>query len=390
VRGVVTTIRADGRQTCRLTPYVSLKPNASPSGYWITSGAASNPHLSPTERQLAYLTTTGINSHDVWIVAANGIPRGPQRVNVPSKALDRESPSWSPGGRYLAYHEGEPAGKGSPASYAGLTVVIRRVRGDQSTVVSRVKFSPKGSPNAFGFGEGPTIAWSPDGRKLASIVGILQGRTAPNWPVALEVGIGDVRTGRTQTIGIRFPRGMLGRTGARGSYPTGNNLAWTADSKHLVISTFGRGAGGSLTGLWHVGQNGGMAHLFVGTRADVQDHVPAGEPLARATGFLMAPNRRLLVTDPGNRFWVADAKGGHGRFTNTSTQKGCVLAQFSWLPDSSGLAYVTECTVAGSGLFRLSLYSVKLRALPHLLLQLISREPDALDLGPPQRCVACA
>jgi hypothetical protein len=70
--------------------------------------------------------------------------------------------------------------------------------------------------------------------------------------------------------------------------------------------------------------------------------------------------------------------------------EGCVLAEASWLPNSSGLAYVTECAVAGNQLYRLSLYSVNLRARPRLLLRLISAEPDALDLSPGLRCVSCA
>jgi hypothetical protein len=43
-----------------------------------------------------------------------GTSRGPRRVNTPSPALDREGPSCSPGGRYLAYYEGNPVGRGSP------------------------------------------------------------------------------------------------------------------------------------------------------------------------------------------------------------------------------------------------------------------------------------
>lgn len=389
-RGGISTIRADGGHYCRLTASVALQPNASPSLYSVTVGAASNPVLSPTGRQLTYLTTTSIDSHDVWIVAAEGTSRGPRRVNTPSPALDREGPSCSPGGRYLAYYEGNPVGRGSPASYAGLTVVIRPVGATRSALVPRVRFTLKGSPNAFIFGQAPTIAWSPDGRKIASIVGFVPGRTVQTWPVGLKVGIADVHTGCTRTITIRFPRGMLGADPGRGSYPTGTNLAWSTDSTHVVISTFGRFVGGALSGVRRVPDGGGVAQLVVGTRADVQEHVPASPPLDGAIEFLSSPNHRLLVTDPANRFWVADATGGHGTFTNTHIGKGCVLAQASWLPDSSGLAYVSECTVAGSGLFRLSLYSVQLRARPRLLLQHISAEPDALDLAPARRCVACA
>ncbi|PZR97799.1 MAG: hypothetical protein DLM70_18655 [Chloroflexi bacterium] len=62
----------------------------------------------------------------------------------------------------------------------------------------------------------------------------------------------------------------------------------------------------------------------------------------------------------------------------------------TWLPDSSGLAYVTECAIRGTNRLRLSLYSVRLRARPRLLLRLVSKDPDALDLGTSLRCVDCA
>jgi hypothetical protein len=386
LRGAISTIRADGRQFCHLTAYAALSPAASPSGYWITVGAASDPQPSPTGRQIAYLTTTSSNSHNVWIVPATGSSAGPRRITAVSRTVDRETPSWSPGGRYLAYHEGNPVGKGPPTSYAGLSVLIRRVDGRRSTLATRIRFALRGSPNAFVFGQGPTISWTPDGRKIAAIVGIVRG---PTWPVALKVGIADVYTGRTHTVTIRFPNGMLGKDRGRGSYPVGSNLAWTVDSRHLMISTFGRGAGGSLTGLWRVPAGGGVAHLFVGTPVDVQEHDPASPQVNGATGFLSSPNHRLLVTDPGNRFWVADATGEHGRFVSTDVSKGCVLAQYSWLPDNSGLAYVTECTVPGTGQLHLSLYSVSLEARPRLLLRVVSKEPDAVDLAPAQRCVAC-
>jgi len=389
-RGGIATFRADGGQYCHLTASVNLQPNASPSGYGITIGAASNPVLSPTGRVLAYLTTTGIDSHDVWIVATTGTPRSPRRVTTASHALDREAPSWSPSGHYLAYYEGNPVGKGPPTSYAGLTVVIRPIGATRPALVPRVRFTLKGSPNAFVFGQAPTLAWSPDGSKIASIVGIVPVRPVRYWPVGLKVGIADVHTGRTRTITARFPRRILGGDRGRGSYPTGANLAWTLDSRHLVVGTFGRFVGGSLSGLWRVPDTGGVAQLFVGARGDVQEYVPASPSLRGARQFLFSPNHRLLVTDPGNRFWVADATGSRGTFTNTNIGKGCVLAEASWLPNSSGLAYVTECAVAGNQLYRLSLYSVNLRARPRLLLRLISAEPDALDLSPGLRCVSCA
>jgi len=284
MHGAIYTITADGRNLCRITDYAMPRPNASPPGYANTIGAASNPHLSPTGRQIAYLTTTSTDSHDVWIVPTEGATGGPRRLTMTSRTVDRAAPSWSPGGRFLAYHEGNPAGKGSPASYAGASVVVRRIDGSRFATVLRLKFAVKGSPNAFSFGQdGPAIAWSPDGS------------------------------------------------------------------------------------------------------------MPASPVVNGATGFLFSPNLRRLATDPDNRFWVAGASGQHGHFTNTYIPRGCVLAQYTWLPDSSGLAYVTECTVPSSGsiLLRLNLYTVKLGASPRPSLGVIDREPDALDLAPARRCVAC-
>ena len=396
MHGAIYTITADGRNLCRITDYAMPRPNASPPGYANTIGAASNPHLSPTGRQIAYLTTTSTDSHDVWIVPTEGATGGPRRLTMTSRTVDRAAPSWSPGGRFLAYHEGNPAGKGSPASYAGASVVVRRIDGSRFATVLRLKFAVKGSPNAFSFGQdGPAIAWSPDGRKIATIIGFVPG---PSYPVGLNVGIATIRTGHTRTVTIRFPKGILTRAPSSpkqfppfGSFPSGDGLAWTADSRHLVISTIGRGAGGSLTGLWRVAQTGGIAQLFVGTQSDIKEHMPASPVVNGATGFLFSPNLRRLATDPDNRFWVAGASGQHGHFTNTYIPRGCVLAQYTWLPDSSGLAYVTECTVPSSGsiLLRLNLYTVKLGASPRPSLGVIDREPDALDLAPARRCVAC-
>jgi hypothetical protein len=86
-----------------------------------------------------------------------------------------------------------------------------------------------------------------------------------------------------------FSTRNVGSRPGRGSYPTGTNLAWSTDSTHVVISTFGRFVGGALSGVRRVPDGGGVAQLVVGTRADVQEHVPASPPLDGAIEFLSSP-----------------------------------------------------------------------------------------------------
>jgi len=396
VRGSIATIGADGKNFCRLTPSVArgTSPNGSPPGYGNTIGAASNPRLSPTGREIAYLTTSTMRSHDVWIAPAAGLGDGPRRITTTSQTLDREGLSWSPGGRFLAYNEAPPTRSDSPPYFVGGTVVVDRITGNRASTVMNITIRAKGVPNTYTFGgDGPTLAWSPDGKKIATVVGFKPGAV---YSSSLNISVADLATSRVHSIVVRFPKGSLTASQPRraqfqpGSYATGYGPAWTPDGRHLIVTTFSRGAGGSLTGLWRVSERGGVAHLFVGTPSDVHQHVPASVPVNEATKFLFSPNRRLLVTDPDNRFWVADASGSHGAIINTNVPTSCRLAQYTWLSNNQGLAYVTACPVPGSGSIRLRLYSVQLRATSHLLFGIVDKDQNALTLAPAGRCIACA
>jgi WD40-like Beta Propeller Repeat len=392
LRGAIYTVRADGAESCFLTPYATINPYASPSGYWITPGAAGIPHLSPTGSQIAYLTTTNINSHDVWVVPVNPALSSPRRLTTPSRTLDRESPSWSPDGKLLAYHEGNPVGLGSHASYEGLSIVVRRVDKNRTTIVSRVRFPLKGGQNEFNFGsESPTIVWSPDGTRVATIAGFVRAAGEAGklgYPSGLQVGMAAIASGRTNIITVRFPNWISRENSARrfisGSYPAGDELAWTSDGLHLVITTRGQGEGYSLTGIWRVATGGGLAHLFVGAPADIYQHRSASPPIDNATQFLLLPNRRMLATDPNQRFWVTNVAGGPGTFTDPHipSRVGCFLTQYSWLPNSSGFAYVKSCEGV---LFHFTLYSVRLHSKARLLISVIDKQSDALVLGPSLR-----
>jgi hypothetical protein len=98
--------------------------------------------------------------------------------------------------------------------------------------------------------------------------------------------------------------------------------------------------------------------------------------------------------DPDNRLWVAHADGTQGRFYDLHLARGCVLAQSTWLADSSGLAYVTVCAGAAPGsspvLVRSRLYSITMHgATPHLLYALNDPDQGQVDLAPAYRCVYC-
>ena len=119
---------------------------------------------------------------------------------------------------------------------------------------------------------------------------------------------------------------------------------------------------------------------------------PAGSPLQQPTHFMFSPNGAYLAMDPDNRLWVAHADGTQGRFFALHLARNCVLAQSTWLADSSGLAYVTLCTVPSSSpvLVRSRLYSITVHgATPHLLYALTDPDQGKLDLAPAYGCVDC-
>ena len=236
----------------------------------------------------------------------------------------------------------------------------------------------------------PSIAWSPDGRRIA----VALPYTGTYYPRVMRVAIGNVMNGRVTTSTIRFPRGALGRAIPPGSYPSGDGLTWRPDGHSLVFATLGEGTGPpNVTGIWQVADSGGSAHLLIGTPAGVRENgYRSGSPLQQPTHFMVSPNGAYLAMDPDNRLWVAHADGTQGRFYDLHLTRNCVLAQSTWLADSSGLAYVLVCAAPSSSsvLVRSCLYSIMVHgATPYLLYALTDPDQGKVDLAPAYRCVAC-
>jgi hypothetical protein len=130
--------------------------------------------------------------------------------------------------------------------------------------------------------------------------------------------------------------------------------------------------------------------MILGNGHGVRVYPPFAPPLDGATQFQLSPNRKFIATDPNNHFWIS---GGVRRPRIVAAPRGrsCVLSQWTWLPDSSGLAYVTACTLPGSPIhYRLTLAAVsRSGGGRHILYAMNSKSQDAIDLAPAYRCTAC-
>jgi hypothetical protein len=204
--------------------------------------------------------------------------------------------------------------------------------------------------------------------------------------------IGNPKRQTQRTITIRLRPGILG-TGvnpALGSYPVGDGLAF-ADNHHLLVGTVAKGEGYQLTGVFIVPDTGGIARMVLGNGNGVHGYPPFAPPLAGATQFRLSPERKYTATDPNNHFWISGEVAAP-RTIPVPRGRSCVLSQWTWLPDSSGLAYVTACTISGvSPLhYRLTLATVsRAGGPPRMLYALRSKNQSAIDLAPTYRCVAC-
>ena len=360
LHGDIYTVRADGSGRVRLT----------------TIGQASSPQLSPDGRTVAYFVADrnqpaqGTPKGEVYMLPL-GTPAGVSARpldGTPTTQLDARL-SWSPDSAHLAY-------------FRGTALVLDSVRGRGTEAV----LPPHGTTYAG------DLAWSPDGIHMAVP---LARRGMLGVPQTLLVAVGMPGSARWQQIAIRFPAGALGlRTGNIPVSAPGNDPIWTPDGRGFLLSTQSVGEGPpDITGIWHVGSGGGLAHLAIGTASGVRRGTPAvGDQFAQATRFLPSPDRTLLATDPPRGMWVASADGSHGRVLPVTVPRLCVLAQFAWLRDNSGLAYVQTCGLLGGGAFmaRMTLFSVRLDgSRPRQLYAATSADQQAVDLGPAYRCVAC-
>jgi len=173
-----------------------------------------------------------------------------------------------------------------------------------------------------------------------------------------------------------------------GSYPIGDGLTFTADGHDLLFATARVGAGYEITGIFRVSDRGGRAHMILGTGNGVHGQPPFGPGLGEATQFQMSPNGKYMATDPKNNLWIS---GDVVRPISIPIPRArsCVLSQWTWLSDSSGLAYVTACTVSPRG-FMLTLASVsRSGGAPHVLYTATAANQSAIDLAPSYRCIAC-
>jgi hypothetical protein len=82
--------------------------------------------------------------------------------------------------------------------------------------------------------------------------------------------------------------------------------------------------------------------------------------------------------------------GRAGRTLPGRVPRLCVLSQYEWLSDGSGLAYVRICPDGQNGDHQATLFSVLLsRSAPRQLYRALSIDQQVVDLAPVFRCVAC-
>ena len=360
LHGDIYTVRADGSGRVRRT----------------SSGQASSPRLSPDGRAIAYFaadrkqTAPGTPSGEVYVLPLDATAGATARPLDGTHTTQREARlSWSPDSGHLAYFRGTAlvlVSIGSPGTETALQ-------------------PPHGTSYAG------DLAWAPDGIHMAVP---LARSGMQGVPQTLLAAVGTQGSAHWQQITIRFPAGALGvRNGNIPVSAPGNDPIWVPDGRGLLLSTQLVGEGPpSITGIWRVDSGGGLAHLAIGTASGVRRGVPGmGGPFAQATRFLLSPDRTLLATDPPRGLWVATADGSHGRFLPVTVPRLCVLAQFAWLRDNSGLAYVQTCPTGGAAAtVRMTLFSVRLNgSRPRQLYAATAADQQAIDLGPAYRCVLC-
>lgn len=354
-----------------------------------STGRNSSPQLSPDGRMITYLSSPHRSGYgdgpsfmnNVWIVPVNG--RGDRMsaraITALQPAAEHTEITWSPDSQRIAYEEGN-------------AVVVVDVANGMRRVVLRMP--PPFAGKLFAL----PIAWSPDARWIAIALPIFSNPAySPN---ALRILSASVMGDSHHEVVVQFPAGSLGHPIPPGSYPD-TMVWWTPNGRGFMVETLAKGEGPpSPTGLWQVNQKGGLAHLFVGTLAGVQKETyPPGSPLHADTRALFSPDQLRLVTNPDNRFWIADADGRHGRFINLHIAQTCTLVQFIWLSNSAGLAYIALCISPSSSakgfpttiVMHASLFTIGMQrgARSHLLYAHDERNQTALYIAPISQCVLC-
>jgi len=371
LRGDIYTVLVNGGSFRRLTTY----------------GLNSSPALSPHGSLIAYLSaphqyenTSGFaKTHNVWITPVDGKPDGSNayRIAGANPAVDRGGISWSPDGQRLAYYE-------------GADIVVDDYQGKHRAVVLHTgrPFRAAGAD----LSSSGAIAWSPDSRRVA--VGLPPTNAGPPPADELRVTIAGIAGGKTNVVTVRFPSGALAA-----SSPSGQGLAWEPDGRHFLVVTLANGSGPLLTGIWRVSSSGGLATLLAGSATGVRQGKNTGAPFAGATHVVLSPDGDHLATDTAGGLWIADADGSHGHRLDLGVARECVLAQFAWLGDSAGLAYVTLCmsqtsTTSTSKIAPIT-YHATLSTVSagggssRTLLRAAGTTQTVLDLAPAYGCLAC-
>lgn len=122
-------------------------------------------------------------------------------------------------------------------------------------------------------------------------------------------------------------------------------------------------------------------------------------PFAGATHVVLSPDRAHLATDTDGGLWIADADGPHGHRLDLGVARGCVLAQFAWLGESAGLAYITLCMSQTSTTSKNKIAPITYHATlstvsasggsSRTLLRAGGKTQTVLDLAPAYGCLAC-
>jgi hypothetical protein len=342
------------------------------------SGQDHAPVLAPNGRGVAFWRGRYVPLHVTRrriLVArrdADGVWHVAQFSTRPASAEGlQQTLAWAPGGNALAW-------------YDGATVQYRRIGKPQRTILRLGSGMPTYQTLA--------LAFSRDGGAIAATL----PPVGTGLPRNLRVAVRPLSASGQRTITITFRPGVLIGPNHRGSIPVGDDFAYTtsqlAPPGHtLEIETIAApGAGRQLTGVFLAPDSGGRAWLIQGNGHGLHGIPPFGYGMNGATHFGVAPDDRYIATDPTGGFYAAGEIGP--RHVSAPVPAGCVLAQWTWLADSVHLAYVTDCVVPGSSplRLRLTLSTVSIfGGAPVVLYRTVAGDPNAIDLAPSYRCVAC-